>query len=261
MKKKPMSIKSRDLEIKKYVAYIDVLGFAELVNNKNYSELITYFKTIKKVLKVINKTKLNIQSLLFSDCIILSAPSNEIDFQFLLQAIQTIQAELIIKGIIFRGAVSYGELYFDYKNNILVGKGLIKAWQLEKEAIYGRVIIDPAIIPLVSSDRKEFITRYSTRTQKNDTGRIFFPDENPFLKLPGDNTLFIDYLLKIYFMPNVENNVLKILDFLKSNIYHYKTQEKYLWLRKYFHICHYKLGHNKMERNKYLEIFECLNHL
>lgn len=51
----------------KYVAYLDVLGFKELVYNKKIESLETYFTTVRESLKIIGTANQNIESLLISD--------------------------------------------------------------------------------------------------------------------------------------------------------------------------------------------------
>lgn len=114
----------------KYVAFLDVMGFSNLVNNRgnNYDQLESYFTKITEILEKLRDDKAEIQSLLISDSIILIAPKDEQGFIQLLWAIRRIQSILLWKKILLRGAVSYGEIYYNDEKNIIVGKGFIRAY-------------------------------------------------------------------------------------------------------------------------------------
>lgn len=56
---------------------------------------------------------------------------------------------IILRGTLLRGAISFGDLYFNTLTNIVFGPALINAYRLgENIALYPRIIIDPKIIKL-----------------------------------------------------------------------------------------------------------------
>lgn len=136
---------TENLKTEKYVAFLDVLGFKEMVYNLD-GKLDIYFNTIQSVLSNINEDKPKIEYQLVSDSIILACDLKKEDFIILLTAIQTIQAKCTIQNIWIRGAISIGSIYFNRENNIVIGSGLNTAYLLESLAKYPRVIIDPKII-------------------------------------------------------------------------------------------------------------------
>src|SRR5262245_5054866 len=91
----------------KFVAFIDVLGFSNLVNTNDISNLESYFETITEVLDRIRIEKEVIESFLISDSIILIAPKGLNGLRQLLIAIRRIQSTLLLRKILLRGAVSY----------------------------------------------------------------------------------------------------------------------------------------------------------
>ncbi len=101
----------RDNLKEKYVAFLDVLGFKEIVSKRNLNSLETYFNTIQQTLELIRQDKKNIESLLISDSTILISPDTKEDFKTLLRAVQTIQAKLAQQNIWIRGAISFGDVY------------------------------------------------------------------------------------------------------------------------------------------------------
>ena len=46
-------------------------------------------------------------------------------------------------GLLFRGGICYGKYY--HENGITFGPGVVKAYELEKKAIYSRIVIDKDI--------------------------------------------------------------------------------------------------------------------
>src|SRR6187402_2334501 len=81
----------------KYVAFIDVMGFKNLVDRKRIDDVETYFSRITEILEEIKRDKATIASLMISDSIILIAPDTLEDFTKLLTAIRRIQSALLNK--------------------------------------------------------------------------------------------------------------------------------------------------------------------
>lgn len=218
--------------VEKYVAYLDVLGFKELVFKKRINELETYFHTINETLIRIADSKKNVDSLLVSDSIILITSNTKDDFKMLLQAIQTIQARLAIKDIWVRGAVSFGEVYFDKDSNLIVGKGLVNAYLLEQEAKFPRVIIDPIIVPRIAQSRQEFYDSLNPKIEDFETDKLKLV-HSWFNHIPED-AFFIDYSYKMILNPDGKN-LYKAYALIKKNLYSdQKYYDKYLWVKKYF---------------------------
>lgn len=140
---------------KRICAFIDILGFKELVegkNKKSANEIHRLFSRIqnnysKRFDFEINKTPSNVNFTHFSDTIVLS--SNQIDaynFEGILLAIILMQISLILdEGALLRGACSLNDLF--HSENALFGKALNDAYDLEtKSAIYPRIILPKDLI-------------------------------------------------------------------------------------------------------------------
>ncbi len=218
---------------KKYVAFLDVLGFKELVGRQNVDALETYFNSIKETLQVIRRDKGNIESLLISDSTILISPDTKEDFRTLLRAVQTIQARLASKDIWLRGAISFGEVYFDNELNLVVGKGLVNAYLLETEAIYPRVIIDTSIIPKIAENRLGFFNFINPKYEDfaNDKLKLVHNMHH----YTENDSFFVAYAHRII-LDSIETRTIHLIyQKIKKNLYsdpkHYK---KYLWTKNYF---------------------------
>lgn len=219
--------------VERYIAYLDVLGFKELVFQKNLTALEEYFLTVNKSLATLKSEQNKIESFIISDSIILIVPDSTEDFKLMLRAIQTIQSELIFKDIWIRGAVSFGEIFYDKMLNLIIGKGIINAYLLEQEAKFPRVIIDPKIIPRIAENRQSFY---------NTINPLFENFESEKLKLVHswyeyikDDAFFIDYAYKILLDSINETTIDPVFNVLKCRLYSdQKYYDKFLWVKNYF---------------------------
>jgi hypothetical protein len=127
------------------VAFIDVLGFKNLVYSTSTELIDSYYSfLLSNFQEAISKR--NFDFLLISDSIVVYCNNDIESLSELIKSISILQAGLLGKSIIVRGAISHGDLFVDQANNIIVGKGLINAYQLETQAKYPRIIIDRSIV-------------------------------------------------------------------------------------------------------------------
>ena len=146
-----------------YVAFIDVIGFKNLVCSDNKQKLDTIFEKTKLAFDMYDEQKENIKKFILSDSIILAIEPGDHKkdrFKMILTASRNLQAFLAVEGILVRGAISQGD--FQYENwgkygKIFYGKGFISACELEKKAVYPRIILDPRLIPNFANDKISFI--------------------------------------------------------------------------------------------------------
>lgn len=180
------------------VAFLDILGFEELVKSANSKspqdrEIIigNIHSALRRALKNLetgeNKYLKLIKYKIFSDCTCLSIP----DFYLTNKEATTLCLFMtMVKGynfflmdekIYLRGGVSFGYHYED--DYMIFSDGLIKAHNLEnKKAVYPRTILDEEVIRRLKRlwiDQKETISDFGTEkviiTDKNGTSFI-----NPF---------------------------------------------------------------------------------
>lgn len=145
------------VEYKKgFVAFIDVLGFKDMIYNPNQenNKVKKYLIIVNEQIMMLNKLQ-NFKSIIISDSIILSTEINEyvpmknniLTLFILCNIIKTIQQNLAKNDIWLRGAISYGEIYFDDVIKQVIGKGYINAFLLESNyALYPRIILDNKLI-------------------------------------------------------------------------------------------------------------------
>lgn len=154
----------------RFVAFLDILGFTEIVNLIEADQSTTNLglERLKSVLNFMNEETYDpnysaglpvyteteaglIESELgdprltyVSDCIIISTEPTLDGFKALSRKIHKITADLAFDGIFCRGAISKGKLY--HRDRMLFGSSYIKAYKLEAAAKNPRVIIDPEIL-------------------------------------------------------------------------------------------------------------------
>ncbi len=227
-----------------YVAFLDVLGFKQMVKSANDSKLSTYFSEVESVVSELKKfdRKRGIGYITISDSIILTiGKSTEKDEnletlrQFCI-AISKIQKRLALNDIWLRGAISSGDTYFDNSNNQIVGPAYIDAYLLEEElAKYPRVILDNRIFnDLGFQSSQEFITQIN-KDDKFDDVAIYDWNKSEFVSkniLNQDVLFFIDYLESV---PKDEQMTMTIYNNIRKNLYSdTRLYEKYNWVSLYF---------------------------
>jgi hypothetical protein len=159
----------------RFVAFVDILGFSNMIKEYDKNPLSNDLKIIKNALEdSINKAAVSINKLyesqkhhswgfgnfsdniefleyrMFSDCFCFSIPyfNNKEDFisQFasLVIVLRMFQNSMFQNQIVVRGGLSTGSYYSD-KNTIFSG-GLVEAHELEKKAVMPRIIVNPDIM-------------------------------------------------------------------------------------------------------------------
>lgn len=210
------------------VLFIDVLGFSNLVYSKDKTKIENYFSYIQAEFNAY-LVKRKFKYLIISDSIVVSTKKSKENLSELIFITSKIQYQLFLKGILIRGAISFGKLYINNDSNIIVGPGLINAYKLENNAQYPRIIIDRQIIPEFFSSTAEFInfTNNFFITLYGETdGKIKFD------KSTKDGKPFINYMrMVVRYGPTYKvNNIDNIIKLFSENYFHNEHFEKYNWL-------------------------------
>ncbi|WP_265467824.1 hypothetical protein [Aeromonas salmonicida] len=257
---------------KSFVAFLDVLGFKQMIKSSDLTQINQYFGIVDSAILYLKglPSKKDINSIVISDSIILSAPCNESNVDNLERlrqlciAIGLIQQSLAIKGIWLRGAICYGDTHFDSINSQIVGPAYVEAYLLEENlAINPRVILDSKLIPQLGyANATELIDAVNGNDQgglnySNWGKRILFewsdPIGNSVTKIPQDLPLFIDYI-----SPLLENNDISSIDRVLNNIQvsmysNAQVYSKYRWVMDYIKTIVNRLKLNDYELNDRLQ--------
>ena len=223
--------------------YIDILGFKDMLsetvekgedNTDKIDEILSAYHSIRDVWNLDNDEKAFSKSkrvTTFSDCLVISfKASEESEIFFTLLEIKWMIIRLIYKGILVRGAITYGKLI--HRNDVLFGPALAEAYILEsKAALYPRVILHKDIIDLAGKS-KSF--HHSSNQEKEHVESLLEKD--------SDGMYYIDYFGKAqselddpdYDFPEYIDRIgAKIRKGLmgSSSIYKSDIKVKYRWMK------------------------------
>lgn len=264
-KKEETSNTNQNIQItyeKGYVAFLDVLGFKEMVFSKKLDKINLYIDSIEKAINYLKsipaKQELEIGYIVISDSIIISVKQkdNRNDnierLRNLCIAIGFLQVTLAVKGIWLRGAISSDDVYFNSEKNQVIGKAYIDAYLIEEKFVSNpQVILDNKIIKeLEFNSSKDLIDVINEKEngylQYDNCGKTILYEwtKEPSLEknfIPKEFPLFIDYLA-LFFNPSVKTAISdrkreaiymlikNIEEIIYSNVTLY---EKYKWTTNY----------------------------
>lgn len=135
------------LFIKRWVSYLDLLGFSEIIRSKSWSFVFSYYsRAIKQFVKdrgfepAVGKTW-------FSDAFIIYSFDNTAEsFAAVEATTRWFIFFLISAGIPVRGAMACDDLYADIENNIFFGKALIEAYSYGENQNWVGFVLCPSAI-------------------------------------------------------------------------------------------------------------------
>jgi hypothetical protein len=131
----------------RYVVYIDIMGFKDMVARTPHIEIYELMKRIDEIKKHVESVKWIkdreglVKTTTYSDSIILySKDDNYESFDFLVSTTAGLMHYLFIEGIPFKGAVAFGTMTLDSEKSIFFGQPLIDAYLLQDELYYYGVV-------------------------------------------------------------------------------------------------------------------------
>ena len=204
---------------------MDVLGFKDLLDNRQIITINEYFTFIGSSLKNAVK-KRDINYFVASDSLCLFVEKNKEKSLFdIVEVIGILQCKLLKKGILLRGGISCGEIYSDLNSNVVFGQALVEAYVLEsKFSKYPRVILDDKVFD-----------------DKNDDEILrSFSDGNGFCFVTKKASDFYDYdyffvdYMSVFFSSDVSAESCDLLfNKIESSYKKSDIGDKYKWLSFY----------------------------
>jgi len=149
------------------VSFIDILGFSNTINRiEDDNELherihwaLTYIYSYKRSSKTQNTVQSNLNVSVFSDSIVFTG--NLDDYHAILWSSACLHTNLLGYGILTRGGISTGSIF--HSDDILYGKGLIKAHEIEsKVAVYPRIVLDPSFSQSLPKEYRNILLSVDT---------------------------------------------------------------------------------------------------
>lgn len=219
------------------VLFLDILGFKKIIEEteikgqENVDQTEFLIETIKEMKEAVNltstETTKNVTQ--FSDSIVVSfAENDQKEIPRLFFDLQRLIAKLLARGILCRGAISYGKLY--HKNDLVFGPALVDAYETESQAaLYPRIILDQSVIDVMKYN-------YSLENKHNYRKVRFDSDVQTYLKIDSDDKFYIDYFTgsMMFFEHNELNRVYSDLRKIIINGMRYKNpgiKIKFNWMK------------------------------
>jgi hypothetical protein len=207
----------------KLVAFVDVLGFSDIVNNSHNEKIESYYTYLESNFKD-HISKTGLQYLFISDSIVILADESKENIFELTRLLTKIQCGLLLNNIVLRGAISFGNLYINKEGNIIVGNGLIRAYNLEKQAVNPRIILDRQLISKYFKGSDDFISCFTATTKAGY--------KRNYVKMDADNYPYINYFH--YFVEQQptykQGGIDKSIKLFNDNYYNNIHFTKYHWL-------------------------------
>ena len=218
------------------VAFIDVLGFSEMVEDTatNVNKLRHLTAALKSLYDRIwlweaDGSYSSFAFTQFSDSIVISSLAGTADsFEMLQQLLLGVMELVDSYDVLVRGGIARGQLIHD--SVMVVGPAMVEAYHLEsKKAIYPRIIIAKELMEQIEQDLEESIRTHTTLSEVPGFSRLFKTDD--------DGWCYLDYVNpnEAYFHILDKDDHLKALEHLaQKGLQHPKEQvrEKYPWLMK-----------------------------
>jgi hypothetical protein len=132
--------------LQRYVAFIDILGFGEIVKATDQAPTSTRYDELVKALTETDARArqhgelddFRFQS--FSDSIVISSEATPAGLRHVLTSITDLALNLLSVGLLIRGAVAKGKLHHD--KSVMFGPAFLQAYQMETRiANFPRVIL------------------------------------------------------------------------------------------------------------------------
>jgi hypothetical protein len=142
----------------RYVAFIDVLGFADLVARSETSpeivaRLSRTLSALSERAQLARSEELHIEAASFSDTIVLSSPALPDALLRLLEIVDELSFELISGNMLFRGAIVRGHLL--HTTAFVFGPALVAAYRLETHtSFHPRIMFDPIVYAATKEDER-----------------------------------------------------------------------------------------------------------
>jgi len=164
----------------RYVAYIDIMGFKDMVTNTQHNEIYSTMKKVNNKIKIIENVKWGgvnaklVKTTTYSDSYMIYSKDSSYDSLYsIVCTIAGLSDTLFLEGIPHKGVLSFGEMTLDQYRSIYFGEPLINSYLLQDEIhFYGIVIHASADIEIYNASNGKaypFVYRYLCPFKKGST--------------------------------------------------------------------------------------------
>jgi hypothetical protein len=219
----------------RYVAFVDILGFAEIVRKTEHDMTDKRYDALVKTLTEIgsyNEPTINesddFQFQSFSDSVIMSTASKTTGLLHLLHSISNLSIRLLSTGLLMRGAIAKGKLLHD--QFVMFGPAFLVAYNTELHiAKYPRVVLS-----------REVYQDFRTLTPSLKFPQVLLADDGPpylhvfaGFRMLNEGQPTPDYLNseEVRLAQTCQRSIQNLLD---DSIYEPSHYEKLRWLAIYW---------------------------
>lgn len=203
---------------KRFVAFIDILGFKALINSvESATEESADFQRVKDILDFLHRESVESNGhhdlLVYehvedglverelgdprlsyiSDCVIISTEGSFDGFKAICNKITKLSVQGASIGIYIRGALTYGNVY--HHGPMLFGTAYQCAFGLEPQAVYPRVIVDDVVFDVLKDNVGTF-PLHDSAIGTDSEGRRYLLNY-PFNYISGYVTDWLSFLLRV----------------------------------------------------------------
>lgn len=132
---------------RKYVAFIDLLGFSALVRTsagsaEKQAAIVEAIGRLKDTACRNPATQLLVTY--FSDCLVISSQHSPAGLHSMLLSIKTIVENLLVVDVLVRGGLAIGDIHHD--DQFMFGPGMLEAYEIERDqARHPMVMVSPQV--------------------------------------------------------------------------------------------------------------------
>jgi len=164
----------------RYVLFVDMLGFSELVRSGQW-QAKHVLAALAKAKRVSSPENDFMRSTHFSDCIVISVPADDLGFLNITQSAFFLAIELVQNRVLLRGGIVRGQLFHGKEH--VFGPALIEAYELESRvAKTPRIILSKELF-----EQAAWFLETVTEGEIKQYGEVSVPID------PADGYRFIDY--------------------------------------------------------------------
>jgi hypothetical protein len=238
------------------ITYLDIMGFRGLVTERSAGEISHTLRILKERVQPGRDLVHEFHIQHFSDLAVrvlpvIPGPGRGGDVWFEVLNVVYLQVSLIDEGILVRGGITFGDIVKSW--GLLYGPGLIRAYELEREASVPRVLVDTRL--LTKDLRTNSLLRNPDHDYKTEMKYI-----RRLIRRDTDGKYFVDYLRAIASEFDPPETYLQFLEFHRKHIVQglakfkgdKEVLRKYKWLRAYHNATVARGLRAKTAQKKYL---------
>ena len=163
---------------KRFVAFLDILGFKDMVMRKSHEEIYRTLNEISESKKLVERAvesnkvskhykDAGVYVVTFSDSVVIFSKNDSIDnFIYFLLATRWVFTGAFDEQIPLKGAIAHGEISLNKSEQIYFGQPIIDAYLLEEDVNYMGVVAHNSV--------DEYISKIETQVDANRFDGLLF---------------------------------------------------------------------------------------